>query len=101
MALRLALQGLKRGVQSTGAPAVQKRFASDLYYKPNKHVEAWGKRREDLEFEFQWDNQNTRKVVTWGVVIPIALYSFIAWSSNLEDDWAERPRRSFLFAEQE
>ncbi|KAK9824784.1 hypothetical protein WJX74_008375 [Apatococcus lobatus] len=35
--------------------AQQVRFAGDLPVKTNKHIEAWGARRETLEETFEWN----------------------------------------------
>lgn len=98
--LRTLGQALKRlGNVEAKVQLQQQRHASDMYYKPNKHIEAWSKRREDFEYEFQWDRPSTRSVLMLGIVTPMALYHFICYTGHLEDQWAGRTSRDFLWSQ--
>jgi len=61
-------------------------------------VEKWGTRRENIEEEWTWTNTNVIKTLVWAVGIPIATYNFLCYTAHLEDDWAERKRRDFMFS---
>lgn len=98
--LRTVGQLLKRAVRADANVLLQQqRGAADMYYKPNKHIEAWSKRREELEFEFQWDRPSTAKVVLLGIAVPLGLYHLLCYTAHKEDEWNGREeRRSFMWS---
>jgi hypothetical protein len=96
--LRRLEKGCRKGLQLASSPSFQqKRFAGDLYIKPNKHVEEWGTRRENIEFEFVWDTATTLKTIVWGVAIPAGIYSLVCYTAQLEDAWYGKPVREFAW----
>lgn len=66
-------QGL--GVARTALQYQQRRFAGNLPVKPNKFVEEWATRRELIEQEFKWDRKTMTQVLTFGLLVPYAIYS--------------------------
>ena len=71
--------------------------AHDLEVKHNKYVEEWLSRREDFEREFSWTGKNLAYVLTFGLALPIATYNMLVGRFQSDDDYAERPRRDFLW----
>ena len=98
--LRRLEQGCRKATQqlaNSSSLQQQKRFASDLYVKPNKHIEEWATRRENIEYEFTWDTATTLKTVLWGIAIPAGIYSLLCATAQQEDAWYGKPVREFAF----
>lgn len=53
----------------------QRRHVGDLPVKPNKYIEQWAARRELVEEEFKWDAKTITQVVTFGLLVPYAIYA--------------------------
>jgi hypothetical protein len=94
------LRGVAAGAeQRAGAQLQQRRGAADLYYKPNPQIEAWSKRREELEYEFRWTRSTIASVLIGGIVVPLGMYHFIAYTGHLEDEWNGRETgRDFMWS---
>lgn len=69
----LLRQGLRVG--KNAFQQQQRRFAGNLPVKPNKFVEEWATRRELIEQEFKWDAKTMTQVVTFGFLVPYAIYT--------------------------
>ncbi|KAI8476933.1 MAG: hypothetical protein J3K34DRAFT_463589 [Monoraphidium minutum] len=101
--VRAAASALRAGAEAGGlaargaAQAQQRRGAHELHAHTNKHVEKWLSRREDIEHEFAWDKRHTRAVLLLGILAPIATYNMLVYMAHQDDDYAERPRRDFLW----
>lgn len=54
--------------------AGQTRSVGNLPVKPNKFVEEFAHRRENIENEFTWDTQTISRIVIWGVLVPYGMY---------------------------
>ncbi len=91
-------QGCRKATQqlANNTSFQQKRFASDMYIKQNKHIDEWGTRRENMEFEFTWDTPTTLKTLVWGIGIPAGIYSLLCWTAQKEDAWYGKPVREFM-----
>jgi hypothetical protein len=96
--LRRLEQGCRKATQQLANSTTfqQKRFAGDLYVKPNKNIEEWASRRENMEFEFTWDTPTTLKTVIWGIGIPVGIYSLLCWTAQNEDAAYGKPVREFM-----
>jgi hypothetical protein len=97
--LRRLEKGCRQGLQLANSATAQqqKRFASDMYIKPNKHIEEWGARRENIEYEFTWDTATTLRTIVWGVAIPAGIYSLLCYTAQQEDAWYGKPVRAFAW----
>jgi len=86
--LRAAASALRSGLESSSSAArtavqqQQRRSAHELHVKPNKHVESWLSRREDIEGEFKWDKATTRAVLLGAFVLPIATYNMLVYMAH-------------------
>jgi chloramphenicol 3-O-phosphotransferase len=75
----------------------QRRAAHDLHVKNNKHVEQWMTRREDFEKEFAWDARRTVAALALVVGVPAAIYRAVVHQAHVDDEFAGRPQRDFLW----
>jgi hypothetical protein len=71
----------------------QVRANHDLSVHPNKHVEAWLARREDIDGEFVWNRSTVTHVLVGIVLIPTLIYNGIVRQAHRDDDYGGRPRR--------
>ncbi|GBF97175.1 hypothetical protein Rsub_10036 [Raphidocelis subcapitata] len=103
--LRAAASAVRSGLAGSGSGSAaraaaqqqQRRAAHELHAHNNKHVESWLSRREDMEMEFKWDKATTRAVLLGAFIVPIATYNALCYMAHQDDDYAERPRRNFLW----
>lgn len=87
------LLGRVGGSARSGSASVQQRSTHDLSVHPNKHVEQWLSKREDIDAEFVWNSQTAWHVFLGVLVIPTAIYNSLVWQAHKDDDYAGRPRR--------
>lgn len=87
------LLGRLSGSARSGTSLQQQRGTHDLSVHPNKHVEQWLSKREDIDAEFVWNRQTVWHVIIGVIVIPTAIYNSLVWQAHKDDDFAGRPRR--------
>lgn len=99
-ALRRASSSLLSRLGASGRASLQqqqhqqqKRCTHDLSVHPNKHVEQWLSKREDIDAEFVWNRQTTWHVIIGVLLIPTAIYNGLVWQAHRDDDYGDRPRR--------
>lgn len=92
------IQRISAGRQSGATSLQQQRANHDLSVHPNKYVEQWISRREDIEREFRWTSKTVRDVVIMGLVVPIAMYNAICWRAHEDDEYGGRKSRDFLWS---
>eukprot|EP00775_Hariotina_reticulata_P012822 gene12822-12949_t len=84
---------LQRIGAGSGRSLQQQRANHDLSVHPNKHVEAWLSRREDIEREFRWTSKTVRDVVLLVLVLPTLAYNAIVWQAHKDDEYGGRTKR--------
>jgi hypothetical protein len=52
----------------------QQRSVGNLPVKPNKYIEEWSTRRENIENEFKWDAATIRRIILVVGVLPYLFY---------------------------
>ena len=52
----------------------QSRGVGNLPVKSNKYIEDFGARRETIEKEFRWDGPTIRRLLIWGLAVPVGIY---------------------------
>jgi hypothetical protein len=87
------LLGRLSGSARSGTSLQQQRGTHDLSVHPNKHVEQWLSKREDIDAEFVWNRQTVWHVIIGVIVVPTAIYNSLVWQAHKDDDFAGRPRR--------
>jgi len=95
------LLGRLSGSARSGTSLQQQRSTHDLSVHPNKHVEQWLSKREDIDAEFVWNRQTVWHVIIGVLVIPTAIYNGLVWQAHKDDDAGGRPRRNFLWGHAE
>lgn len=87
---------LSGSAKARGTSLQQQRGTHDLSVHPNKHVEQWLSKREDIDAEFVWDRKTVWHVIIGVIAIPTAIYNGLVWQAHKDDDYAGRPRRWVL-----
>lgn len=95
------LLGRLSGSAKFGTSLQQQRGTHDLSVHPNKHVEQWLSKREDIDAEFVWNNQTAWHVILGVLVIPTAIYNGLVWQAHKDDEYGDRPKRNFLWGHAE
>lgn len=90
------LLGRLSGSAKAGTSLQQQRGTHDLSVHPNKHVERWLSKREDIDAEFVWNRETVWHVIIGVIVIPTAIYNGLVWQAHKDDDYGDRPRRWVL-----
>ena len=53
----------------------QRRFVGDLPVKPNKFIEDFATRRENIENEFVWNRRNLANIAVFAGLVPYLIYA--------------------------
>lgn len=89
----LVLGRLSGSARQSGSSLQQQRGTHDLSVHPNKYVEKWLSKREDIDAEFVWNRQTITHVIIGVLVIPTAIYNGLVYYAHKDDEYAERPKR--------
>lgn len=89
----LVLGRLSGSARQSGSSLQQQRGTHDLSVHPNKHIEKWLSKREDIDAEFVWNRQTITHVIIGVLVIPTAIYNGLVYYAHKDDEYAERPKR--------
>ena len=76
--------------------AQQVRHAGDLPVKANKHIEAWGAQRENLEQTFEWNRSTISQALIWIVAVPTLFYVGCKREMRSHDAVTGRPHRHLM-----
>lgn len=87
------LLGRLGGSAKSGTSLQQQRGTHDLSVHPNKHVENWLSKREDIDAEFVWNRQTIWHVILGVLVIPTLIYNGHVWQAHKDDEYGDRPKR--------
>lgn len=99
--LVLGRLGGSAAARQSGSSLQQQRGTHDLSVHPNKHVEKWLSKREDIDAEFVWNRETLTHVIIGVLVIPTAIYNGLVYYAHKDDEYAERPKRNFLWGHAE
>ena len=71
----------------------QTRSVGNLPVKSNKYIEDFGARRETIEKEFRWDGPTSRRLLVWGLLVPIGIYKMTCYEFDQTDEFGGKPKR--------
>ncbi len=79
-----------RGLAAT---KTQSRGVGNLPVKTNKYIEDFGARRETIEKEFAWDSATIRRLLVWGLAVPVGIYKMTVFEFDSADSFGGKPKR--------